>query len=201
MKGDGTTNIELNSKNTLKGGESNTSGHAGLEKSTNGGNGTPIIKDGKNDDCTVKSDEQKAQETEEGTGASLTATGENGAAGIGDGWSNHDNTVNVTITGGTVTAIGGGQYEGGDDPVINVKIDSSNKSLKVVAKVTGSGAGAIGKGTKEGKDPDSGADLDTITADSLGEDHGALVQFYNNYDETTGEGTLPGSRDPGRAHS
>ena len=132
------------------------------------------------------------------TGGEITAKGANGAAGIGDGWSNYDNTVNVTITGGNITAIGGkgasaiggGQYEGGSNPIINVKIDSSNESLKIAAKVTGSGKGAIGDGTKEGKDPFSGVDFNDITAKSLGEDHGALVQFYNNYDETTGEGEL-----------
>ena len=132
------------------------------------------------------------------TGGTITAIGDDGAAGIGDGNSNYNNTVNVTITGGDITAIGGkgasaiggAQYEGDTDPVINVKIDSSNKSLKIAAKVVGSGKGAIGNGTQQYEDPFSGVDFDTITADKLGEDHGALVQFYNNYDETTGTGTL-----------
>ena len=33
-------------------------------------------------------------------------------------------------------------------------------------------------------------DFDDITVDSLGEEHGALVQFMNNYDAATGTGTL-----------
>ena len=132
------------------------------------------------------------------TGGDIIAIGDEGAAGIGDGQSNYNNTVNITITGGNIkavggegaSAIGGGRYEGYTDPVVNVKIGSSNRALKITAMVKGNGKGAIGEGVQEDEDPFTGVDFDTITADKLGEDHGALVQFYNNYDETTGTGTL-----------
>lgn len=55
VTGTGDTEIELSGDNTLVSG----SGHAGLEKSDNTGNGTLIIKDDKNDDGTEKTEEQK----------------------------------------------------------------------------------------------------------------------------------------------
>lgn len=55
VTGNGTTSIELDGKNTLTSG----TGHAGLEKNDNTGNGTLIIKDDKNDDGTEKTEEQK----------------------------------------------------------------------------------------------------------------------------------------------
>ena len=133
------------------------------------------------------------------TGGDITAIGDDGAAGIGDGQGAWDNTVNVEITGGNITAIGGkgasaiggGRYDGyrGGTKII-VKVDGSNRALKTAAIVQGDSKGAIGEGTNEEEDPFSGVDFDDITADKLGENHGALVQFYNNYDEATGTGTL-----------
>ena len=74
---EGKVTLELDGDNTLTGG----TGHAGLEKNDNTGNGTLIIKDDKNDDGTEKTEEQKKAETESGKGAgSLTATG---GAGLG----------------------------------------------------------------------------------------------------------------------
>ena len=133
------------------------------------------------------------------TGGEVTAIGGEGAAGIGDGWSNYDSKVNVNITGGTIkavggkgaAAIGGGAYEEDENLTkTTVKIDSSNRALKITAIVQGNGEGAIGNGTLEDDDPFSGVDFDDITVDSLGEEHGALVQFMNNYDAETGTGTL-----------
>ena len=134
------------------------------------------------------------------TGGDITAVGGEGAAGIGDGAGNYDNTVNVIITGGTIkavggegaAAIGGGVHEDADEDTTKttVKIDSSNRALKITAIVQGDGEGAIGNGTLEDDDPFSGVDFDDITVDSLGEEHGALVQFMNNYDAATGTGTL-----------
>lgn len=133
------------------------------------------------------------------TGGEVTAIGGEGAAGIGDGWSNYDSKVNVNITGGTIkavggkgaAAIGGGAYEEDENLTkTTVKIDSSNRALKITAIVQGNGEGAIGNGTLEDDDPFSGVDFDDITVDSLGEEHGALVQFMNNYDAATGTGTL-----------
>lgn len=134
------------------------------------------------------------------TGGDITAVGGEGAAGIGDGAGNYDNTVNVIITGGTIkavggegaAAIGGGVHEDADEDTTKttVKIDSSNRALKITAIVQGNGEGAIGNGTLEDDDPFSGVDFDDITVDSLGEEHGALVQFMNNYNAETGTGTL-----------
>lgn len=131
------------------------------------------------------------------TGGGITAVGGKGAAGIGDGAHNYDNTVNVIITGGTIKAVGGegaaaiGGGMADDVPSkTTVKIDSSNRALKITAIVQGDSKGAIGNGTVDSDDPFSGVDFDDITVDSLGEEHGALVQFMNNYDAATGTGTL-----------
>lgn len=102
VTGNGTTSIELDGKNTLTSG----TGHAGLEKNDNTGNGTLIIKDDKNDDGTEKTEEQKKAETESGKGAgSLTATG--GTSGAGIGGANSKSSSNITITGGSITATAG----------------------------------------------------------------------------------------------
>lgn len=101
---EGNVTLELDGDNTLTGG----TGHAGLEKNDNTGNGTLIIKDDKNDDGTEKTEEQKKAETESGKGAgSLTATG--GTSGAGIGGANSKSSSNITITGGKthVTATGG----------------------------------------------------------------------------------------------
>lgn len=131
------------------------------------------------------------------TGGDITAVGGKGAAGIGDGAHNYDNTVNVIITGGTIKAVGGegaaaiGGGMADDVPSkTTVKIDSSNRALKITAIVQGDSKGAIGNGTVDSDDPFSGVDFDDITVDSLGEEHGALVQFMNNYNAETGTGTL-----------
>ena len=99
---EGNVTLELDGDNTLTGG----TGHAGLEKNDNTGNGTLIIKDDKNDDGTEKTEEQKKAETESGKGAgSLTATG--GAGGAGIGGANNQSSSNITITGGNITATAG----------------------------------------------------------------------------------------------
>ena len=104
---EGNVTMELDGDNTLTGG----TGHAGLEKNDNTGNGTLIIKDDKNDDGTEKTEEQKKAETESGKGAgSLTATGGAGGAGIGGGFAG--TATDITISGGTVDATGGSHGAG-----------------------------------------------------------------------------------------
>lgn len=104
---EGNVTLELDGDNTLTGG----TGHAGLEKNDNTGNGTLIIKDDKNDDGTEKTEEQKKAETESGKGAgSLTATGGAGGAGIGGGFAG--TATDITISGGTVDATGGSHGAG-----------------------------------------------------------------------------------------
>ena len=124
VTGNGTTSIELDGKNTLTSG----TGHAGLEKNDNTGNGTLIIKDDKNDDGTEKTEEQKKAETESGKGAgSLTATG--GTSGAGIGGASSRSSSNITITGGNITATAG-----------------SNSGTRLVYCGAGIGGGGFGEG-------------------------------------------------------
>lgn len=121
---EGNVTLELDGDNTLTGG----TGHAGLEKNDNTGNGTLIIKDDKNDDGTEKTEEQKKAETESGKGAgSLTATG--GAGGAGIGGANNQSSSNITITGGNITATAG-----------------SNTGTRLVYCGAGIGGGGFGEG-------------------------------------------------------
>lgn len=121
---EGNVTLELDGDNTLTGG----TGHAGLEKNDNTGNGTLIIKDDKNDDGTEKTEEQKKAETESGKGAgSLTATG--GAGGAGIGGASSRSSSNITITGGNITATAG-----------------SNSGTRLVYCGAGIGGGGFGEG-------------------------------------------------------
>ena len=108
VQGDGNVEIELDGDNELKSGFV----RAGLEKNTSTSTGT----------LTLKDDNQEA--------GSLTATGGDWGAGIGNGghYCNSDNRSgeNITITGGTVNAtggwggagIGGGYYGSGKNITI-----------------------------------------------------------------------------------
>lgn len=126
---EGNVTLELDGDNTLTGG----TGHAGLEKNDNTGNGTLIIKDDKNDDGTEKTEEQKKAETESGKGAgSLTATG--GTSGAGIGGANSKSSSNITITGGTIT---GGSI---------TATAGSNSGSGLTHCGAGIGGGAYGKG-------------------------------------------------------
>lgn len=121
---EGNVTLELDGDNTLTGG----TGHAGLEKNDNTGNGILIIKDDKNDDGTEKTEEQKKAETESGKGAgSLTATG--GAGGAGIGGASSRSSSNITITGGNITATAG-----------------SNSGTRLVYCGAGIGGGGFGEG-------------------------------------------------------
>ena len=108
VQGKGNVEIELDGKNELKSGAH----RAGLEKNTSTSTGT----------LTLKDDNKEA--------GSLTATGGDWGAGIGNGgyYVNSDNRSgeNITITGGTVNAtggwggagIGGGYYGSGKNITI-----------------------------------------------------------------------------------
>ena len=85
VQGKGNVEIELDGNNELKSGK----GRAGLEKTSTG-------------TLTLKDDKEAG---------SLTATGGMSAAGIGGGF--QGNGENITITGGTVNATGGGAGIGG----------------------------------------------------------------------------------------
>ena len=108
VQGNGNVEIELDGNNELKSGPH----RAGLEKNTSTSTGTLTLKDDNNE------------------AGSLTATGGDWGAGIGNGgyYGNSDNRSgeNITITGGTVNAtggwggagIGGGYYGSGKNITI-----------------------------------------------------------------------------------
>ena len=172
---EGNVTLELDGDNTLTGG----TGHAGLEKNDNTGNGTLIIKDDKNDDGTEKTEEQKKAETESGKGAgSLTATGGAGGAGIGGGGFGEGN--NITISGGTVNATGGegngfyhyggagigGGYQRGANDII---ISGNDTKVTATGKDGGAGIGGGFAGTANNITISGG------TVDATGGSHGAGI--------------------------
>lgn len=167
---EGNVTLELDGDNTLTGG----TGHAGLEKNDNTGNGTLIIKDDKNDDGTEKTEEQKKAETESGKGAgSLTATG--GAGGAGIGGASSRSSSNITITGGTVIATGNGSAAGigGGSGVAFVRVPKAGSATNIT--ISGGNVTAIGgKGFDSqsgGASISGGAGIGGGT-DSLGQSNG-----------------------------
>ena len=132
VQGNGNVEIELDGKNELKSGAH----RAGLEKNTSTSTGTLTLKDDNNE------------------AGSLTATGGDWGAGIGNGgyYGNGGNRSgeNITITGGSVTAtggdyaagIGGGYYGNGE----NIKITDGT----VNATGGWGGAGIGGGGSYDG---------------------------------------------------
>ena len=132
VQGNGNVEIELDGKNELKSGAH----RAGLEKNTSTSTGTLTLKDDNNE------------------AGSLTATGGDWGAGIGNGgyYGNGGNRSgeNITITGGSVTAtggdyaagIGGGYYGSGKNITI--------KGGTVTATGGDEGAGIGGGGSYDG---------------------------------------------------
>ena len=166
-----------------------------------GSSGAGIGNEQWNNDATVKINISGGTITANGGTYHAYYYGDLGSAGIGSGYRCDASSVDINITGGNITAIGGKgaaaigggvRDEDGDAPDVKVKIDSSNRALKITAIVPGSREGAIGEGAlyEYGSDLTDAVDFDDITVDSLGEEHGALVQFMNNYNAETGTGTL-----------
>lgn len=98
IKGDGDTNLELNGNNTVQVKNNWSEEHAAIEKADKYGTGTLTIKDDVNDNGTAKG-------TDTDTTGTLLAGGFHEAAAIGGG--SGDDTSNITITGGEITAIAG----------------------------------------------------------------------------------------------
>lgn len=146
IKGDGDTNLELNGDNTVLSGSSK---HAGIEKADVNGTGTLTIKDDLNDNGKEKS----------GTDATgtLVAGGCYNGAGIGGGGyhdgKSYNDTSNITITGGDITASGGTHAAGiggGDGGTCkNIRIEGD---AHVTAYAYDSGA--IGSGYEPSGDSD-----------------------------------------------
>lgn len=133
VKGKGDTEIELDGNNILKGGFN----HAGLEKNDSDGTGT----------LTIKDDHKAA----DGSKGSLLAKGGYDGAGIGGG--KYQDTSNITVTGGKVTAvsgdyaagIGGGYQSNGTDIIIK------GDATVIASGDTGAGIGGGGDGKGYGK--------------------------------------------------
>ena len=133
VQGNGNVEIELDGNNELKSGPH----RAGLEKNTSTSTGTLTLKDDNNE------------------AGSLTATGGDWGAGIGNGgyYGNSDNRSgeNITITGGTVNAtggwggagIGGGYYGSGK----NITITGGTVNADGGTNAAGIGGGATGSGS------------------------------------------------------
>ena len=132
VQGNGNVEIELDGNNELKSGPH----RAGLEKNTSTSTGTLTLKDDNNE------------------AGSLTATGGDWGAGIGNGgyYGNSDNRSgeNITITGGTVNAdggtnaagIGGGYYGSGK----NITITGGTVNATGGDEGAGIGGGYYGNG-------------------------------------------------------
>ena len=138
VQGNGNVEIELDGNNELKSGPH----RAGLEKNTSTSTGTLTLKDDNNE------------------AGSLTATGGDWGAGIGNGgyYGNSDNRSgeNITITGGTVNAtggwggagIGGGYYGSGKNITIKggtVTATGGEEGAGIGGGGGGNGAGGNGK--------------------------------------------------------
>ena len=159
IKGNGSTNLELDGNNTVLSGNRE---HAGIEKADVNGTGTLTIKDDLNDGGKPKTG------TDADTTGKLVAGGcYNGAAIGGGGTSDTSCTSNITITGGKITANGGyyGAGIGGGDSGTgkNIRIEGN-------ADVTafGNGGAAIGSGYQSNGNSDiTITDHATVDAASL----------------------------------
>ena len=182
IKGDGDTNLELNGNNTVQVKNNWSEEHAAIEKADKYGTGTLTIKDDVNDDGTAKG-------TDTDTTGTLLAGGFHEAAAIGGG--SGDDTSNITITGGEITAIaghnGGAGIGGGGRPRNNGGNPNcgagKNICIEGNAHVTAVGeeGAAIGGGA-------SGGNSITI------KDH-AVVNAYGAWGSAIGDGGIYTSND------
>ena len=182
IKGDGNTNLELNGDNTVSVKNHWYDEHAAIEKADKYGTGTLTIKDDVNDDGTAKG-------TDTDTTGKLLAGGYHEAAAIGGG--SGDDTSNITITGGEITAIaghnGGAGIGGGGRPGNNGGNPNGGAGKNICiegnAHVTAVGeeGAAIGGGA-------SGGNSITI------KDH-AVVNAYGAWGSAIGDGGIYTSND------
>ena len=178
VKGDGDTNLELNGDNTVMVKNNWHDEHAAIEKADKYGTGTLTIKDDVNDDDSKKTG------TEKDTTGKLLAGGYHEAAAIGGG--SGDDTSNITITGGDITAIGGADggsgIGGGGRPGNNGGNPNcgagKNICIEGNAHVTAAGSegAAIGGGA-------SGGNSITIKDN-------AVVNAYGTYGSAIGDGGI-----------
>ena len=175
IKGNGSTNLELNGNNTVLSGNSD---HAGIEKADVNGTGTLTIKDDVNDDGTAKTG------TDEDTTGKLVAGGfYNGAAIGGGGTDDTACTSNITITGGKITA-SGGYYGAGIGA--GCYGDASNIRIAGNADVTAfaDGSAAIGSGYHARGNSDITI-TDHATVEAAGLDGCAIGSGHDSSDKVT----------------
>lgn len=175
IKGDGNTNLELNGDNTVLVENDWYDEHAAIEKADKYGTGTLTIKDDVNDDGSKKTGKKTG--TDADTTGTLLAGGYHEAAAIGGG--SGDDTSNITITGGKITAIGGNNggagIGGGGRPDCGA---GKNICIEGNADVTATAqeGAAIGGGA-------SGGNCITI------KDH-AVVKAFGTYGAAIGDGGM-----------
>lgn len=161
IKGNGDTNLELNGNNTVLSGSKN---HAGIEKADVNGTGTLTITD------------------DEGTTGTLVAGGYENSAGIGGGGyhdgKSYNDTSNITITGGDITAIGGG--DGGSGIGGGGRPGGAGKNICIEGNAHVTAAGSEGAAIGGGA---SGGNSITI------KDH-AVVNAFGTYGSAIGDGGM-----------
>ena len=169
IKGNGSTNLELNGNNTVFSGNED---HAGIEKADVNGTGTLTIKDDVNNDSKPKTG------TEADTTGTLVAGGCHEAAAIGGGVGDLGDTSNITITGGEITAIGGN--DGGCGIGGGGRPGGTGKNIRIEgnAHVTAFGAEGAAIGGSS-----TGGNSITITDN-------AVVDAYGAWGSAIGDGGL-----------
>ena len=181
IKGDGDTNLELNGDNTVQVKNNGSEEHAAIEKADKYGTGTLTIKDDVNDDGSKKG-------TKEDTTGKLVAGGYNETAAIGGG--SGDDTSNITITGGEITAISGGWgcgagIGGGGRPRDN---DGGNPNCGAGKNICIQGNAHVTAVGEEGPAIGGGASgVNSITI----KDH-AVVNAYGTWGAAIGNGSYKG---------
>lgn len=174
IKGDGDTNLELNGDNTvLVTNQWFKDEHAAIEKAdTYGKEGTLTIKDDVNDDGSEKTG------TKADTTGTLLAGGFHGTAAIGGGGGEFADTSNITITGGEITAIGGG--DGGSGIGGGGRPGGAGKNICIEGNAHVTAAGSEGAAIGGGA---SGGNSITI------KDH-AVVNAFGTYGSAIGDGGM-----------
>lgn len=181
IKGDGDTNLELNGNNSVQVKNNGSEEHAAIEKADKYGTGTLTIKDDVNDDGSKKG-------TKEDTTGKLVAGGYNETAAIGGG--SGDDTSNITITGGEITAISGGWgcgagIGGGGRPRDN---DGGNPNCGAGKNICIQGNAHVTAVGEEGPAIGGGASgVNSITI----KDH-AVVNAYGTWGAAIGNGSYKG---------
>ena len=186
IKGNGDTNLELNGDNTVLSGNEY---HAAIEKADKNGTGTLTIKDDLNDDGSKKTGKKTG--TDADTTGKLLAGGNEEASAIGGGAG--DDTSNITITGGEITAISGwwgcgAGIGGGGRPRDN---DGGNPNCGAAKNICIEGNAHVTAVGEEGPAIGGGASgVNSITIKD-----NAVVDAYGTWGAAIGNGSYKGEED------